>query len=121
MIIWTILTWVLVPLFTFIFQDIRGLGFAQALIACTSLGLILEVRRVVHVSILPHIRINAVASILMSLILFVTAPLYVNHSFTLILHIIFGVILYASLILFFSKNRVLSEYRSLLSKIKSVS
>lgn len=119
MIIWTILTWILVPFFTFLFQDIRGLGFAQALIACTSLGLILEVRRVVHVSILPQIWTNAVAAILMGLILFVTAPLYVNHLLTLIMHIIFGVILYASFILLFSKKRVLAEYRSLLSKIKS--
>lgn len=118
MVIWTVLTWTLVPFFTILYNSILGLGIAQALIAFTSVGIIWEIKQVIQVRILPNIGINALSSAIMAAIIYTTAQLYVTNIPTLLIQTVLGGVIYALLIYTLSKHRVMTELSSIIKSLR---
>lgn len=118
MVIWTILTWTLVPIFTLLYNNIIGLGIAQAMIACTSIGVIWEFTRIVKVRILTNIGINALCAILMGVFAYSTAGIYVTNAVFLTAHIALSGIVYIVLLFLTSKHRVVTEISSIIRTLK---
>lgn len=113
MIIWTILTWTLIPLCVYLYNDIIGVGIAQAIIACTSIGVIIETKRFVDVKIINTISRQFIFSAIMGMVVYFYATMFVVNLWMLFTAILLGGIVYTSLLLLFMKDRTYSELQKL--------
>lgn len=110
MIFWTILTWILTPIFTLKFGFI-GVAISSASISFTSVLTIIAVRKFVQVAILENIWQPLVASILMSVAIFYFAQILVTDVLTLFLVIILGGIIYFGLIFILANEKIRSNLK----------
>lgn len=115
MVFWTVLTWILVPIFVFTFEFV-GVSLAIAGVSLTSFLPIIALKKFVQVEVLKTILRPLAASILMALPVLVISANLVSDILSLIVVIIFGAILYAVLIFFLAKEEVLTGIKEILTK-----
>lgn len=113
MVIWTILTWTLIPFCVYLYNDIIGVGIAQALIACTSIGVILETKRYIDVKVLPQIIRQLLFASVMGIIVYFYALNYVSNIWMLFTAILLGFIVYIALLMMFMRQRTLTEIQKI--------
>ena len=117
MIFWTILTWILTPIFVLSFGFI-GVGIASAVISLTSILPILALKKFVKISIIKTIYRPLVASILMGFTVFIISQNLVTNILSLIFVIIFGALFYGVLIFLLAKDEVLAGLKEVLKRGK---
>ncbi len=108
MILWTILTWTLTPVCTWLY-GVNGVGVASALISFTSIGVIVIMKRHVDVEIIKTIGPQLAMSILMAVVLRLLADSLVTNIYWLFVHIAIGGLLYAGGMYLVSGKRLLHE------------
>lgn len=94
MILWTVLTWTITPVATWIF-GINGVGIASALISFTSIGVIWVMKRYVNVEVVKTIAPQLTMSIIMAVILRLMAVPFLTNIFMLFAFVAFGGVIYA--------------------------
>lgn len=114
MILWTILTWILTPLFT-IQYGILGIAIASALIAFTSAGVLLVTKRHINVNFTQTIVKQLVIAIAMGIVVNIFAQRTVTNLFSLVFLIIIGGALYTAAIYMFDKQRLRAEILSIIN------
>jgi len=117
MIMWTILTWILTPVFTVLY-GFNGVAIASALISFTSVITIYLVKRTVSVNIIANIWQPLAISILMAVFVFGFAHIFVQNILTFFLAIILGAIFYFSVFALVAKEKLLVELKRVVNGIK---
>lgn len=112
MIMWTILAWVLTPILVSIY-GIIGVALASFIISFTSAVTIFLVKRVLPVKVLDAVLLPTIASAIMGILVFVFAENFVRSVLTLTIAIVFGGMVYSSIIFLFGKELVLKDIKSL--------
>ncbi len=110
MIFWTVLTWVLTPLLTFIFGFI-GVAMASAIISMTSILTIILIKKFVAVSIWHNIWQPLISSALMGILVFYLSKILVSDIWTLLLVIVFGGVIYISLLFLVAGKRIMASFK----------
>lgn len=114
MIMWTALTWVLTPILVYYYNFI-GVAITSFIISFTSLVTIILVKRILAVRVLDAIFIPTLASCVMGVSVFFITINFVRSVFTLSLVILFGAVLYFSIMMLFKKEIILDNLRKLRS------
>lgn len=114
MVMWTTLTWILTPFLVFIYGFV-GVSIASFLISFTAMVTIVLVKRILNIKILDAVIMPAAVSLVMGFSVYLFAQNITRNWPTLFMAIIFGGIIYCSLILLIGKNRILKDFRSIRS------
>jgi len=111
MMFWTLLTWLLVPVFISWF-GFNGMAAASLLIGLTSFLVVLVAKKYLQFDVLSNVFPSLFSSLIMGGFLFLLKEELTTTPFKLFFYIALGVIIYfASLILFF-KKKIVSEVKS---------
>lgn len=105
MIIWTILTWILTPLFIYLF-GYNGVAAASAIVTLTIGYSVHLVRKIVDFSFFKIIYKPLVATIGMVFVIYFYAQFFVNDLFTLLPLVIIGVLVYTSFFYLLAKKEL---------------
>lgn len=116
MVFWTILTWVLTPIFVF-WIGFHGVAMASAVISFTSVLSILALKRYVPVSVVTSIRYPLLASIAMGILVYFAAKFFVYDIFSLFAVVCFGGVVYFVLIFLFDREGTVRGLKGVLRAI----
>lgn len=106
MIMWTLLTWLLVPAFVYV-SGYNGVAVASVIIGFTSFIPLIIFRRIIPIRIFREIRYPLFSSVIMALDLGVITVLVPTSSMKLFLGIVSGGIVYGSIIYLFMAKELL--------------
>lgn len=112
MIMWTTLTWILTPILVF-FYGFIGVAMASFIISFTSVITIILVKRILVINVLDAVLVPTLASGLMAGIIFFISSSFVRNIFTLFLTILFGVVIYFSILFICKKDMLLENIKKL--------
>ena len=104
---WTILTWILTIPLTY-FYGFEGVAISSALISFTSVITIILVKKHIEVEIIKNIWQPLLASLVMALIVYLGAQIFVRDILSLVLLILLGAIIYFVTVYSLAGNRVKS-------------
>lgn len=116
MILWTILTWILTPVFVFAFGFV-GVSLASAVISFTSVLSIVALKKFVPVSVIFSIKYPLFTSIIMGILVYFLGRIFVTNIFSLFILVCVGAIFYFALIFLLDRERTLKELRGVLGAI----
>jgi O-antigen/teichoic acid export membrane protein len=105
MVFWTVLTWVLTPIFILWF-GFNGVAFASFIITLTIFITVYLVKKIVEFNFFNSFKKPLFSSILMSFVVFFLNKFFVSNIFSLFLVIALGVICYLSFIWIISKKEL---------------
>lgn len=111
MVMWTLLTWILTPLFVY-FYGFLGVGIASAVISFTSIIPIVIVKKIIDVEIIANIWQPIFASIVMTVVVYILGQTFVKDWVTLVLSIFLGGIVYFCLTIALAKDRILNIFKN---------
>lgn len=115
MLMWTILTWVLVPFLTMAF-GYNGYSIAAVIIATTSFIPIFVVRRFVSFTFLPHIIKPVMATIIMGVTVAFLLKLSSSNGLSIGLDIVIGMIVYWAVIGIVARNEIMPMFEKYFRK-----
>jgi O-antigen/teichoic acid export membrane protein len=112
MVMWTVLTWILTPILVINFGFI-GVGLTSLIISFSSIVTVIIVKKILTLRILDAIAIPTLASLIMSIVVFIYSQAVVKNEITLVSAILFGIIFYILLIYLLARERIIKDIRSL--------
>lgn len=112
MIMWTALTWILTPILVFHYGFI-GVALASFIISFTSVITIILIKKILIINVLDAVLVPTLASLVMGVVVYFVAQMYVRNIFTLFLSILFGIVIYFSIMFVFKKNMLLENIKKL--------
>lgn len=112
MVLWTLLTWFLIPLFIF-WVGYNGVASASLLIGLTSFLVVLVAQKYLRFDLLPNILPSLFSSAVLGGFLFLTKEKLTNTFSSLFLYIFLGAIIYLVSLFFLFKKKMLTELKSL--------
>lgn len=112
MIMWTILEWVLAPIFTIKYGFV-GMGISSAIISFTSVIPLFIIKLIMKVSIIENIWQPIISSIFMAVVIFYLSHIIPPELPTILILIIFGVLLYSFTLFLLAKNKIKSDFQDL--------
>lgn len=116
MVFWTILTWILTPIFVF-WIGFNGVALASAIISFTSFLSIWALKKHVPVSVLSSIRYPLLASLIMGTVVYFLAQAFVFNLVSLLITIILGGLFYFILIYILDRKETLRELKGILNEV----
>ncbi len=116
MIIWTILTWILTPLFILLY-GYNGVAIASFLITLTIFITIYFVRQIVTFSFFGSIYKPFICSAVMVVVLLTLSPMVIKDLFTLISMIVLGGVVYLTCIYLFAKKEFHAAVQTMKVKV----
>lgn len=114
MVIWTLLTWILTPLFIG-FLGYNGVAIASFLVTLTIVYTVYLVKQIVNFNFLKCIYKPVIASLIMSVLIYTLAGLLIKDLLTLIIIILIGGVIYTG-IYYFLARKELFEIRNMFLK-----
>jgi O-antigen/teichoic acid export membrane protein len=115
MVIWTILTWVLTPIFILWF-GYNGVAAASFVVTLTIAYTVHLVKKIVNFNFFSSIYHPLISAIVMSIIVFICTQIFVRDFFTLLLAIIIGGATYACTLFIFAKDDLYALRNILIKK-----
>lgn len=117
MIFWTAATWALTLLLVQ-FLGFLGVAVASAIVATSVVLVVYLVRKQVEFNIFRPTMKPLFAGIVMAVVLYGTAPLFVTNVPTLVLAVFEGGIIYFAIILLIAREKVLTEIKTVLGHLR---
>jgi O-antigen/teichoic acid export membrane protein len=117
MIFWTVATWVLTPLLLAQF-GFNGVSIAQAVIALSSLFVMVIAKRYITFRVLPVILPPLIGTVLMGGLLYFLSPYLVKNFPTFFLAIALGGISYIAVLFLIARQQVVSDIQLVVSNLK---
>ncbi len=111
MVMWTLLTWILAPIFA-IYFDYTGVAVAYLLISFTSIIPIVLVSRMLDIDVIGTLFKPFLASAVMAILLYLISLYLPKNIFVLVGLIIAGILLYSISIFVLAKNKIFETIRS---------
>lgn len=105
MVLWTILIWVLTPLFINLY-GYNGVSVASFLVTTTILHTIYLVKKTISFKFLPSIYKPLIATVLMMIILYVLSSIFAKDFLSLVFVILIGVLVYLVSLFILSGNQL---------------
>ena len=112
MIMWTVLTWLITPFLSIKF-GFMGPALGSALISFSSVVTIIYLKQHIKIDILKAIWSPLICSIVMAVVTYLLATIFVRDLITFIVVVVFGGVFYLLLCYFFMRNKILNEFREL--------
>lgn len=106
MLSWTILIWILTPLFIYIY-GYNGVAMASFVVSVSTLSIYLVARRYVKFSFVNPILKPSIVTLVMVIFIICTKDYLVSSLMTLFLEILISIILYFALIFIFAKKEII--------------
>lgn len=116
MIVWTVLTWVLTPLFIFLY-GFNGVAAASFLISLTSVFVLIVARRYVEFSMLRPILPQLIAGLVMFGYIELSKG-FVHSLPVLILEILVGGVIYIAILFIIAHNECIKTFKFVLASIR---
>ena len=113
MIMWTLLTWVLTPVFIH-FLGYQGMAFAAFMIGLSSFLVVFVAKKYLQFNILVNIYPSIFSSLIMAGFLFLIKSKLTATFSTLFLYILLGGIIYSVSLFLFFRNKITAELKSVL-------
>lgn len=111
MIMWTTLTWILIPLFIKIF-GFNGVAIAMVLISLTSIVTLIIAKKLIHFSLKKAFKKPLIIGILTSGVMLVSRLLYpVSNVYQIIFVLASGMIIYLICLFWFAKKETISVFK----------
>lgn len=117
MIFWTIITWVLTPLFIMIY-GFNGFAIASAVISFSVVAVVYEARKYMPFDLSLAVLYPLVASLIMGVILFICSPIIIKSALSILLMIALGGIVYIGTILLIARSLVIEDMKTILSYLR---
>lgn len=111
MVMWTLLTWILAPIFA-IYFDYTGVAIAYLIISFTSIIPIVLVTRMFSIDLISSILKPLIASFLMAVIIFYLSQFLPQNLTTLISLILLGGLVYVVAMILMAKEKLIETVRS---------
>lgn len=115
MILWTTLTWILTPILILIF-GFNGVAVASFLVSLTIFITIKLVREVVSFNLMESIKAPLIATLTMSIFVYIFSSLFVNGLVSLIIIVILGAITYSICIYVTSFKELKNDFQKIFLK-----
>lgn len=106
MVMWTILTWILSPLFV-MWYGFLGAGIATAVISITSIIPVIITQRIIKVELIKNIYQPFLASVAMSAVVYIISLFFTQGRVSTFIVAMFGGLVYALIIVIFWKEKVI--------------
>lgn len=119
MVMWTTLTWILTPLLVK-FYGFNGVALASALTASSSLVAFWLVRRIVRISLMPHLTPPLINSLIMFSFIWIIANRFATSLLNTLFIAIFGAIIYLFISILTSRERLLNEFAIVVKYVKKI-
>lgn len=116
MIMWTVLTWTVTPLFIYLY-GYNGVGYASLVISFSSVTVFFVARKYVEFSFIKPIFPAIIAAIVMGIITYVSYG-FVNSFLTLILEMFFSMLIYFVMLYVLARSEIHKTLRFVLLSIK---
>lgn len=94
MVIWTILIWILTPLFIYLY-GYNGVSVASFLVTTTIVYTVYLVKKIIDFKFLPSISKPLAASVLMTLVVYIASNIFAKDFLSLIFVILIGALIYS--------------------------
>jgi len=111
MVMWTLLTWILAPIFA-IYFDYTGVAIAYLIISFTSIIPIVLVKNMFNIDLFGSILKPLIASFIMAVLVFTLSLFLTRNLLVLISLVILGGLIYTGLIILFAKEKLIETFRS---------
>lgn len=111
MVMWTLLTWILAPIFA-IYFDYTGVAIAYLIISFTSIIPIFLVSRMFMIDVIVTVFKPFVAAALMASILFLVSLYLPKNLSVLFSLIVLGGVIYSVAMIIMTKNKIIETFRS---------
>jgi len=116
MVIWTALTWILTPLFIFLY-GFNGVALASFVVSISSIFVIVVARRYVKFSFVRPVARQFAAAIVMLVFILLTRNIITSFS-TLFLEMAFSGIIYLGVLMVIARNDLLKTSRFVFESIR---
>ncbi len=117
MVIWTVLTWILTPIFIY-FWGYNGVAPAAFLVATTVVLPVWLTKKIVDFNLWENVGRPLLGALIMGVVLYLTIPLVVKGLFEIALMVVLGVIIYLSAMLILAKEKIYEATNLVLGVIK---
>jgi len=117
MVVWTVLTWVLTPIFIY-FWGFNGVAPAAVLVATTVALPVWLVRKIVKFNLWENVGKPLLGAVVMGLVLYLAVPSVAVNFIGIALVIVLGVIIYLAVMLLLAKERIFESANLVLGAIK---
>jgi len=117
MVMWTVLTWLLVPLFVYLW-GFNGVGLAAILVATTVFLPIRLVKKVVAFNLWPNVGQPLIGSLVMGAFLYWLVPILAHNLMGIIFSALLGAIIYAVAMFFLAREKIFESVQLVLETIK---
>lgn len=117
MIFWTITTWILTPVFIYLF-GFNGVSGAAAIISTSVIFVIYLTKKHIEFDIIKTVQYPIFATFLMGLVVYLLSPLVVKDFLTLIFMIILGALLYFGTLFLLTREQIYSDIKIILKNLK---
>lgn len=115
MVVWTSLTWILTPLLL-LFFGYNGVAIASFVVTFTIIYTIYLVKKIVDFEFLPTIMHPAIASIIMGIVVFLVAKIFVTSLLTLSLVVALGIGIYGGVMYMIARKKFEEGIKILLKR-----
>ncbi|MCL5069290.1 MAG: oligosaccharide flippase family protein, partial [Actinobacteria bacterium] len=115
MVLWTALIWILTPLLIYIY-NYNGVAIASFIVTLTIFITIYLVKKVVNFHFLKSIYKPFISSLIMGIIVYFGAKIFVNNLFTLILIILIGIGVYFLIFFLWAKRQITQDIKRIFTK-----
>lgn len=117
MVMWTLLTWILTPLFQ-VWFGYNGVAMASAVTASSSLIAYVLVSRIVKINLIGYVIPPLLASLVMGLVVWLIGQSFVTHWSQLLIQIACGAVVYALVLAAIAFDRLIREFRIVTKYLK---
>lgn len=119
MIFWTVATWILTPLFIFLY-GFNGVAAASFIISISSIFVFIIAKRYINFSFLKPVIRQFVAAVVMFLVILFTKSIISGFP-TLIIDILVAGVIYLSVLLFIAREELVKTFKFIVVSIRSKS
>jgi teichuronic acid exporter len=115
MVLWTLLTWTLTPILIFLY-GYNGVALASFVISLTIFVTIHLAKQVVNFNFIKNIKMPAISTCIMSVVVFVLAKLFVTNLVLAFVVSAIGGIIYCGLMYLLAKDEIVNDVRKIFLK-----
>jgi hypothetical protein len=110
-------TWVITPAMIYLY-GFNGVAIASAIIALSSVGVVLITKKYIKFRALPAMTVPIVASVVMGVIIYFLSTKVPDNLFSIALLIVIGIVAYFGVVLALARKEFISDLKMIRHQLK---